>query len=178
MSYTLQPVPADVLAVLRAVADDVLRASRRLSARLKRALARVLALPIALLALATGAHAAEPSLSDALECRLPAAQAESVLADYGIAVDAPGVQFGTLVTAYDIPVMKAEATRENGALHVYYVIVAEALRPFIDAAGMDAVGNDGFARIFHERNGLMTVTPAIVRKRASLIAPIHCEMRA
>ncbi|MGD6669078.1 hypothetical protein H8Z70_23380 (plasmid) [Xanthomonas citri pv. citri] len=59
MSYTLQPVPADVLAVLRAVADDVLRASRRLSARLKRALARVLALPIALLALATGAQAAE-----------------------------------------------------------------------------------------------------------------------
>lgn len=56
MSYPLQPVPADVLAVLRAVADDVLRASRRLSARLKRGLARGLALPLALLAFATGAH--------------------------------------------------------------------------------------------------------------------------
>lgn len=176
MSYTLQPVPADVLAVLRAVADDVLRLRCRLAARFRRSLARGLALPVALLALATGAQAAEPTLADALECRLPAAQAESVLTDYGIPVDGPGVQFGTLVTAYGIPVMKAEVTREAGALHVFYIIAAAALQPFIDAAEMEPI-RDGYVRLFQDdQNGLETVAPAVARQRGGRIVPVHCEM--
>lgn len=171
-----QPVPPDVLAVLLAVADGIQREKRtRLARRVLLATGAVLGL-LSLSMLASPARAAAPSLSDALECRLRAAQAESVLSDYSIPVDGPGVMLGTHVTAFDIPVMKVEATREDGALHIYYVIVADALRPFIDAAGTEAIGDDGFARIFHERNGLMTVTPAIVHKRASRIAPIHCEM--
>ncbi|MCF5979148.1 hypothetical protein, partial [Xanthomonas perforans] len=114
MSYPLQPVPADVLAVLR------LRC--RLSARLKRGLARGLALPLALLAAVSSAHAAEPTLADALECRLHASKAESVLARYGVTVDGPAVQPG--VTVYGIPAAQLEATREAGALHLYYVIRA------------------------------------------------------
>lgn len=177
MPYTLQPVPADVLAVLRAVADDVLRFRRRLAARLKRGLARGLALPLALLAALSSAHAAEPTLADALECRLPAAQAESVLADYGIPVDGPEVHFGTLVTAYGIPVMKAEATREAGALHVYYVIASAALQPFIDAAEMEPI-RDGYVRLFqNDRNGLETFAPAVARQRGGRIVPVHCEMK-
>jgi len=119
-----------------------------------------------------------PSLTDALECRLPAAQAETVLAGYGITVDAPAVQFGTLVTAYGIPVMNIEATREAGGLHVYYVIAAPALRPFIDAAGMETIGH-GYVRTFlQDRNGLQAINPAEIRKRHANIAPIYCEMRA
>lgn len=180
MPYMLQPqpVPADVLAALLRVADDVLRLRCRLSARFKHQLARVLALPVALLALATGAQAAEPTLADALECRLPAAQAESVLADYGIPVDGPGVQFGTLVTAYGIPVMKAEATREAGALHVFYIIAAVALQPFIDAAEMEPI-RDGYVRLFQDdQNGLETFAPTVARQRGGRIVPVHCEMRA
>ncbi|MFA1687738.1 hypothetical protein ACDY99_30025 [Achromobacter dolens] len=176
MSYPLQPVPADVLAVLRAVADDVLRASRRLSARLKRGLARGLALPLALLAFATGAHAAEPTLADALECRLQASKAESVLARYGVRVDGPAVQPG--VTVYGIPVAQLEATREAGALHLYFVIPADAAQRFIDAAGMEPIGPAFVRLLLDDRNGLQAMSPAAISRHGGPAAPILCEMRA
>ncbi|KGU42929.1 hypothetical protein [Xanthomonas citri] len=173
-----QSVPSDVLAVLLAVAEGVQRERRaRLARRLLLAAGMALCL-LSLAALAPSVHASAPSLSDALECRLPTAQAETVLADYGIPTDGKGVQFGTLVTAFDIPVMKIEAVKESGILHLYYVIVADALRPFIDAAGMQA-GGPGFVRSFlHQRNSLHAITPTEVRQRGALMAPIHCEMRA
>lgn len=176
MSYTLQPVPADVLAVLRAVADDVLRASRRLSARLKRQLARVLALPIALLALATGAQAAEPTLADALECRLPASKAESVLARHGVAVDGPAVQPG--VTVYGIRTAQLEATREAGALRLYYVIRAADAQRFIDAAQMEPIGTAFVRLLLDDNNGLQAMSPAAISRHGGPAAPILCEMRA
>ena len=178
MPYMLQPqpVPADVLAALLRVADDVLRASRRLSARLKRGLARGLALPLALLAFATGAHAAEPTLADALECRLQASKAESVLARYGVTVDGPAVQPG--VTVYGIPAAQVEATRENGALHVYFVIPADATQQFIDAAGMESIGPAFVRLLLDDRNGLQAMSPAAISRHGGPAAPILCEMRA
>ena len=176
MSYPLQPVPADVLAVLRAVADDVLRLRCRLSARLKRGLARGLALPLALLAAVSSAHAAEPTLSDALECRLPAAQAETVLARHGVAVDGAAVQPG--VTVYGIPAAQLEATRENGALHVYFVIPADAAQQFIDAAGMESIGPAFVRLLLDDRNGLQAMSPAAISRHGGPAAPILCEMRA
>lgn len=175
MSY-MQPVPADVLAVLRAVADDVLRASRRIPARLKRQLGRVLALPLALLAALASAHAAEPTLSDALECRLPAAQAESVLARHGVAVDGAAVQPG--VTVYGIPAAQLEATREAGALHLYYVIPADAAQRFIEAAGMEPIGPAFVRLLLDDRNGLQAMSPAAISRHGGPAAPILCEMRA
>ena len=178
MPYMLQPqpVPADVLAALLRVADDVLRASRRLSARLKRQLARVLAVPLALLALATGAQAAEPTLADALECRLHASKAESVRARYGVTVDGPAVQPG--VTVYGIRVAQLEATREAGALHLYYVIPAAAAQQFIDAAQMEPIG-PAFVRLFqNDANGLQAMSPAAISRHGGPAAPILCEMRA
>lgn len=178
MPYMLQPqpVPADVLAALLRVADDVLRASRRLSARLKRGLARGLALPLALLAALSSAHAAEPTLSDALECRLPAAQAESVLARHGVAVDGAAVQPG--VTVYGIPAAQLEATREAGALHLYYVIPADAAQRFIDAAGMEPIGPAFVRLLLDDRNGLQAMSPAAISRHGGPAAPILCEMRA
>lgn len=172
MPYMLQPVPADVLAVLRTVADDVLRASRRLPARLKRLLGRVLAL----LAFATGAQAAEPTLADALECRLPAAQAESVLARNGVAVDGPAAQLAA--TAYGIRTAQLEATREAGALHLYYVIPAADAQRFIDAARMEPIGPAFVRLLLDDHNGLQAMSPAAIRQHGGPAAPILCEMRA
>ena len=178
MPYMLQPqpVPADVLAALLRVADDVLRLRCRLSARLKRGLARVLALPLALLAALSSAHAAEPTLSDALECRLPAAQAESVLARHGVAVDGAAVQPG--VTVYGIPAAQLEATREAGALHLYYVIPAAAAQRFIDAAQMEPIGPAFVRLLLDDNNGLQAMSPAAISRHGGPAAPILCEMRA
>ncbi|MDX5555964.1 hypothetical protein [Escherichia coli] len=178
MPYMLQPqpVPADVLAALLRVADDVLRASRRLPARLKRQLGRVLALPLALLAFATGAQAAEPTLTDALECRLQASKAESVLARYGVTVDGPAAQLDA--TAYGIRAAQLEATHEAGALHLYYVIPADAAQRFIDAAGMEPIGPAFVRLLLDDRNGLQAMSPAAIRQHGGPAAPILCEMRA
>ncbi|HED2988288.1 TPA: hypothetical protein R4141_005271 [Klebsiella pneumoniae] len=178
MPYMLQPqpVPADVLAALLRVADDVLRASRRLPTRLKRQLGRVLALPLALLAFATGAQAAEPTLADALECRLQASKAESVLARYGVTVDGPAVQPG--VTVYGIRAAQLEATREAGALHLYYVIPAADAQRFIDAARMEPIGPAFVRLLLDDRNGLQAMSPASIRQHGGPAAPILCEMRA
>lgn len=174
----LQPVPADVLAALLRVADDVLRASRRLSARLKRGLARGLALPLALLAFATGAQAAaaEPTLADALECRLQASKAESVLARYGVRVDGPAAQLDA--TAYGIRAAQLEATHEAGALHLYYVIPAADAQRFIDAARMEPIGAAFVRLLLDDRNGLQAMSPASIRQHGGPAAPILCEMRA
>ncbi|MFC7521421.1 hypothetical protein ACFQS6_17740 [Xanthomonas populi] len=85
-----QSVPSDVLAVLLAVAEGV---QRERHARLVRRLLLAAGLALCLLllaALTSSVHAAAPSLSDALECRLPTAQAETVMADYGIPTDGKG----------------------------------------------------------------------------------------
>lgn len=178
MSYMLQPqpIPADVLAALLRVADDVLRASRRLSARIKRGLARGLALPLALLAALSSAHAAEPTLADALECRLQASKAESVLARHGVAVDGPAVQPG--VTVYGIRTAQLEVTREAGALRLYYVIPADAAQRFIDAAGMEPIGPAFVRLLLDDRNGLQAMSPAAISRHGGPAAPILCEMRA
>ncbi|EFL5392014.1 hypothetical protein AA919_004247 [Escherichia coli] len=178
MPYMLQPqpIPADVLAALLRVADDVLRASRRIPARLKRQLGRVLALPLAMLAALSSAHAAEPTLADALECRLPAAQAESVLARNGVAVDGPAAQLDA--TAYGIRAAQLEATREAGALHLYYVIPAADAQRFIDAAQMEPIGPAFVRLLLDDRNGLQAMSPASIRQHGGPAAPILCEMRA
>ncbi|WP_201426044.1 hypothetical protein [Xanthomonas phaseoli] len=102
----MNDVPAEVLTVLLAVADDVQREKR---ARITHRLLLIMGVAIAVLSLMllapTPAVAAPPSLETVLECGVPASEALEVLHEHGIKADQTRITLATPVTAYGIPVI-------------------------------------------------------------------------
>ncbi|AOL20346.1 MULTISPECIES: hypothetical protein [Xanthomonas] len=176
----MNDVPAEVLTVLLAVADDVERERRaRVSHRvLLFVFIAVAMLSLALLTPAPAAAAAPPSLGAALECSLPADKALAVLREHGIEPDQKRAVLATPVTAYDIPVQSITAWRLGNMLGVTYTISTAALPEFAKAAGLkewDGEDGAGLGRAFlNERNGL---TAPHVADATGDVVEIDCGMR-
>lgn len=175
----MNDVPAEVLTVLLAVADDVERERRaRFAHRMLLFVCLAIAM-ISLVLLAPPAAAAAPSsLGTALECGLPAAKALAVLREHGIETDQKRAVLATPVMAYGIPVTSITAWKLGSMLGVTYTISTAALPEFAKAAGLnewDGEDGAGFGRAFlNERNGL---TAPHVADATGDVVEIDCGMR-
>ncbi|OOX16054.1 hypothetical protein AB8807_06670 [Xanthomonas campestris pv. olitorii] len=175
----MNDVPAEVLTVLLAVADDVQREKR---ARITHRLLLIMGVAIAVLSLMllapTPAVAAPPSLETVLECGVPASEALEVLHEHGIKADQTRITLATPVTAYGIPVIGVTAWKLGNMLGVTYTISAAALPAFSKAAGLkewDDEDGAGLGRGFlNERNGL---TAPHVANAVGDVVEIDCGMR-
>ncbi|EFL5392015.1 hypothetical protein AA919_004248 [Escherichia coli] len=120
------------------------------------------ALLVVLLATPAAAIAAEPaSLSEVLECTLPADKALSALERAGVPVTGQSVQVSN-VAAYGVPVVRVEAFKSQSSLGVYFVIAPADRERLIQAAGLEAwddEGGAGFRRELTEKNRLSVSHP-------------------
>lgn len=111
------------------------------------------ALLVVLLAAPAAAMAAEPAtLSEVLECTLPAAKALVALEREGIPVTGQSVQVSN-VAAYGVPVVRVEAFKSQSSLGVYFVIAPAHRDRLIQAAGLEAWDDEGGAGFRRELAG-------------------------
>lgn len=111
------------------------------------------ALLVVLLAAPAAAIAAEPaSLSEVLECTLPADKALSALERADIPVTGQSVQVSN-VAAYGVPVVRVEAFKSQSSLGVYFVIAPADRERLIQAAGLEAWDDEGGAGFRRELTG-------------------------
>lgn len=111
------------------------------------------ALFVLLLAAPAAAMASEPaSLSDVLECTLPADKALSALERAGIPVTGQSVPVSN-VAAYGVPVVRVEVFKSQSSLGVYYVIAPADRDRLIQAAKLEAWDDEGGAGFRRELAG-------------------------
>ncbi|WP_176329128.1 hypothetical protein [Burkholderia vietnamiensis] len=111
------------------------------------------ALLVVLLAAPAAAIAAEPTtLSNVLECTLPADKALSALERAGIPVTGQSVSVSN-VAAYGVPVVRVEAFKSQSSLGVYFVIAPADRERLIQAAGLEAWNDEGGAGFRRELTG-------------------------
>lgn len=111
------------------------------------------ALLVVLLAAPSAAMAAEPAtLSEVLECRLPADKALAALERAGIPATGQSVQVSN-VAAYGVPVVRVEAFKSQSSLGVYFVIAPADRDRLIQAAKLEAWDDEGGAGFRRELAG-------------------------
>ncbi|HHZ28875.1 hypothetical protein Xkhy_17110 [Xanthomonas axonopodis pv. khayae] len=111
------------------------------------------ALFVLLLAAPAAAMASEPaSLSDVLECTLPADKALSALERAGIPVTGQSVPVSN-VAAYGVPVVRVEVFKSQSSLGVYFVIAPADRDQLIQAAKLEAWDDEGGAGFRRELAG-------------------------
>jgi nitrogen fixation-related uncharacterized protein len=130
-----------------------------------------------LLVTAPLACAAEPSLADALECRLPADAALAVLAAAGIPVDGTDAK-PVKAMAYGASVRSASVYRSRDEVGLTYHIPGPSLGAFIRAAKLeqweDEDGAGAHRALLDGRNALNTGHPDDLAGAAG--ADIECRM--
>ncbi|MGS0567083.1 hypothetical protein [Xanthomonas oryzae] len=130
-----------------------------------------------LLVAAPFAGAAEPSLADVLECRLPADTALVVLAAAGVPVDGAEAK-AVKAVAYGAPVRAASAYRSRDEVGLTYHIPASSLGAFIKTAKLeqweDEDGAGAHRALLNGRNALNTGHPDDLVGAAE--ADIECRM--
>ncbi|ARR15324.1 TPA: hypothetical protein HH296_15715 [Xanthomonas vasicola pv. zeae] len=123
------------------------------------------------------AGAAEPSLADALECRLPADTALTVLAAAGVPVDGTDAK-PVKAIAYGASVRTASVYRSRDEVGLTYHIPASSLGAFIKAAKLeqweDEDGAGAHRALLDGRNALNTGHPDDLADATE--ADIECRM--
>ncbi|MFA1687739.1 hypothetical protein ACDY99_30030 [Achromobacter dolens] len=111
------------------------------------------ALLLAVLTAPAASIAAEPaSLSEVLECTLPADKALSALEHASVPVTGQSVSLSN-VAAYGVPVVRVEAFKSQSSLGVYFVIAPADRERLIQAAGLEAWDDEGGAGFRRELTG-------------------------